>query len=336
MPAFNEIGSRPPLTNVTPGSAHHWHSRLLLGAGLCVLAAALIVLAARFLAFDTVLTLATHAFSADGVTSLQSRSKLGRLLIDASLAGVAVALVLIYLSNVRRLNLLQSILEWDALRLRGLTTPDPGWVLLTSSTAGVLIAGSWILHKRIGLGIGFVFAKEGPLEYVTFVLELLAALLCGIAAVRWKKRGGAASGRVALLFATCAAALFVVGMEEISWGQTLFRFHTPEGWAHINYQRETTLHNLVDKTVLTNLWKVVALMFGLATLGFMAWSARAPASIVATIAPAPSLALLALIVTYSGLRLHPEIIEVLLSIFFAFYSYRIFVASRAPEAGSSF
>ncbi|TGV01587.1 hypothetical protein [Flavivirga rizhaonensis] len=33
-------------------------------------------------------------------------------------------------------------------------------------------------------------------------------------------------------------------MEEISWGQWFFHFKTPESWAKINGQGETTLHNL--------------------------------------------------------------------------------------------
>lgn len=40
-------------------------------------------------------------------------------------------------------------------------------------------------------------------------------------------------------------ALYVTG-EEISWGQHLFKWGTPESWAVVNDQNETNLHNTSD------------------------------------------------------------------------------------------
>jgi hypothetical protein len=67
-----------------------------------------------------------------------------------------------------------------------------------------------------------------------------------------------------LLAAVCC--LFVAG-EELSWGQTLFHWATPEGWARINDQGETNLHN-------TSSWLdqkprlLLGLAIGLGGLGF--------------------------------------------------------------------
>jgi len=44
---------------------------------------------------------------------------------------------------------------------------------------------------------------------------------------------------IGLAFAACA----FVGIEEMSWGQSVFKWGTPEFWAHINVQEETNLHN---------------------------------------------------------------------------------------------
>jgi hypothetical protein len=49
-------------------------------------------------------------------------------------------------------------------------------------------------------------------------------------------------GRAILVFG--AVACFVVMGEEVSWGQRIIGFDTPEAWAEKNYQQETTLHNL--------------------------------------------------------------------------------------------
>ncbi len=43
-----------------------------------------------------------------------------------------------------------------------------------------------------------------------------------------------------------AAALFLAAGEEVSWGQRLFGWGTPESISAINAQDETTLHNLTS------------------------------------------------------------------------------------------
>ena len=44
-----------------------------------------------------------------------------------------------------------------------------------------------------------------------------------------------------MVFSVC---LVILAMEEITWGQSFFHFETPEKWKAMNYQGETTLHNL--------------------------------------------------------------------------------------------
>lgn len=40
-----------------------------------------------------------------------------------------------------------------------------------------------------------------------------------------------------------AVCTLYVAIEEMSWGQTILKWHTPEFWAGINNQHETNLHN---------------------------------------------------------------------------------------------
>ena len=54
-------------------------------------------------------------------------------------------------------------------------------------------------------------------------------------------RSFALSRRLLLGFAALA---FLVAMEEVSWGQTLFSWSTPEALQELNIQSETNLHNL--------------------------------------------------------------------------------------------
>jgi hypothetical protein len=73
-------------------------------------------------------------------------------------------------------------------------------------------------------------------------LSLLASGIGGFAlTVRFALRGAKFA---ACFYAVFSLGLLLIAMEEIAWGQHLFGFQTPENWAALNVQRETTLHNL--------------------------------------------------------------------------------------------
>jgi hypothetical protein len=110
---------------------------------------------------------------------------------------------------------------------------------------------------------------------------------------------------------------------------TLLGFDTPSTWAAINYQQETSLHNLWDGPTLIVLERMFMVLFGISVLVLMALANRFPRSAIAAIAPPGSLLGLALICAIPGAFIRLEVSELLLAIFFAFYSYRIHIAARS-------
>jgi len=83
--------------------------------------------------------------------------------------------------------------------------------------------------------------KEGPIEWLT-VAVLLPAIWAGIRA--WQRRSLLPRPWLgACVLVWTAAAIYVAG-EELSWGQTLFGWQTPESFRPLNQQSETNLHNL--------------------------------------------------------------------------------------------
>ena len=83
------------------------------------------------------------------------------------------------------------------------------------------------------------FAQEDrPLEWASALLLLFAAGLIGTRALSARDRLSNFLG------AGIGLALLVIGMEEISWGQRLLGFATPEGLAEMNWQSEFNLHNV--------------------------------------------------------------------------------------------
>jgi hypothetical protein len=87
--------------------------------------------------------------------------------------------------------------------------------------------------------------EDGWVENLTVLFLFTGSGLMVANARRLPKRGLLArSDRWPLYM--LALFLFVCGQEEISWGQRIFNFETPEGLANINYQHEFNLHNLYN------------------------------------------------------------------------------------------
>lgn len=70
------------------------------------------------------------------------------------------------------------------------------------------------------------------------------------------------------LTAIILVSLFVIG-EEVSWGQRIFGFHTPEFFSQYNDQNETTLHNLVIAGIKVNIIIFSDLLYILVYLYFL-------------------------------------------------------------------
>ena len=93
----------------------------------------------------------------------------------------------------------------------------------------------------------WVWSEQGPLE-MSHVLIPLFATGVGVM-VLWKHRSLLLGIRGELRWLTLAIAglslmCFAIAGEEASWGQHLVGWSTPDGWAEVNDQQETNLHNI--------------------------------------------------------------------------------------------
>ena len=83
--------------------------------------------------------------------------------------------------------------------------------------------------------------EDGLSEWWSVVTYVAAALLSGAAA--WRLRGAGYPGMV-FVQSVLAAFLLLGALEEISWGQRLFDWTTPQALGSLNEQGETTIHNV--------------------------------------------------------------------------------------------
>lgn len=85
-----------------------------------------------------------------------------------------------------------------------------------------------------------LLSEDGPHEFLQALV-----LVCGFCVALWTLLKNPRSGHPGLMGWIALAALcqFYVGGEELSWGQHLLGWTTPDYWAGINDQNETNLHN---------------------------------------------------------------------------------------------
>ena len=92
-------------------------------------------------------------------------------------------------------------------------------------------------------------SETGPIENLTVVALVGGAVVCFRRLWRLRRRRSA----LFLLATALLGTLFVVAAgEELSWGQRLLGFQSPEFFAQHNAQREANLHNLVAGGVKLN------------------------------------------------------------------------------------
>ena len=83
--------------------------------------------------------------------------------------------------------------------------------------------------------------EDGASEWWSVATYIVAAVLAGTIAWRLRRTGSFGLTAIHVLL---TVIFFVGAMEEISWGQRLFDWSTPQVLEAVNEQGETTIHNL--------------------------------------------------------------------------------------------
>ncbi|WP_142850041.1 hypothetical protein [Telmatospirillum sp. J64-1] len=146
---------------------------------------------------------------------------------------------------------------------------------LNASRENALSGGIWLWLPLGALAITLILRawdeavyvwwindELGPGENLTAALFFISALLAGVMArTLYRARMPIIGGGFILL---AVAAFFVCG-EEMSWGQHLFQWSTPEWVGELNKQNETNLHNMAERALDQKpraVMAILALLFG--------------------------------------------------------------------------
>lgn len=95
-------------------------------------------------------------------------------------------------------------------------------------------------HSLSSEKIHFFYSEFGPAEIFQ---EIILFICLFLSIYMFRKMRTADSNWLKIWIGLAALASFYVAFEEISWGQTFFKWQTPDSWARINGQEETNIHN---------------------------------------------------------------------------------------------
>ena len=164
-----------------------------------------------------------------------------------------------------------------------------------------------------------LYHEDGVFEYLTTVFFLAASFQFLIVYFKGKTNMAIIER---LFLGALAVFSFFVGMEEISWGQRIFNIETPEKIEKINFQGETTIHNLISADHYTFIYFVISLCF-LAFFSIASLKFKSVLGIEKAYWPSEKFLLVALLLPLIAYN-NREHFEVILSFMFFVYSYNIF------------
>lgn len=115
-------------------------------------------------------------------------------------------------------------------------------VFLLTSVFIFVLFGLYFSHAHKEFFETVYTLEDGLVEWITVCLLAFGALLCWWRAINL----GSMRSRLFVLCTVLLGFVFVFGLgEEISWGQRIFGWASPEFFYRYNSQGETNLHNLV-------------------------------------------------------------------------------------------
>lgn len=102
-------------------------------------------------------------------------------------------------------------------------------------------------------------AEDSLIEWLQFLCLLGASIFLALITLRLFRAGNV---RLALLYAVVTLGVVFLTGEEISWGQRIFGWGTPEALGEINRQGETTVHNIRGVQELVPAAMLLASLYG--------------------------------------------------------------------------
>lgn len=227
-------------------------------------------------------------------------------------------------------NRMRQIFLTDPLCSTEKTLLTPKFMLISSTVIGLFL----ILHIRLydpdSQIFRLLYLEDGIFESLTPLLMLISIGLVGVSIPKLRRDTEFASYRnlVTVIYVFLMIIFFLNAMEEISWGQRIFNWETPQSFEG-NIQNETNLHNYFNQYYLLFYRSLVVFPL-IIILSIWLEISRRYLVINRLVLPHPSLLGLGMLIAIVSLVWYKEqeLLEEMFAVFFLFYSLRIYNCFR--------
>jgi hypothetical protein len=216
--------------------------------------------------------------------------------------------------------------------------PSSKFMLIGSTAIGLFL----IIHIRMYDPSSRIFEvlylEDGIFESLTPILMVIAVLLIGLSIPKLRKDAQFVNSRnlITLIYLFLMLVFFLNAMEEISWGQRIFGWETPQTFEG-NVQEETNLHNYFNQYYLL-FYRLLVIFPVVIFIAIWLEIKERYLDFSRLVLPHPSMIGLSLLIALVSLVWfkEQELLEEMFAVFFMFYSFRIYNCFRVRSKSTDF
>jgi hypothetical protein len=217
------------------------------------------------------------------------------------------------------------VFRWDPLDSGGKVFLSPGYVILFSTLTGLLMTVFIYTSNPDSELFATIYKEDGIMENLTAVVFICSSFLMVRPVISINSdRKKSYPNWLILFYSLISIGFFLIGMEEISWGQRIFGWSTPEVFQS-NVQNETNLHNFIKYSYHPVLYRFPVILPIILVFGRWLEANKKWLTFSRLVLPSLSLLGLGLIIAFVAIVWqHEELLEELGAVFVLFYSFRLF------------
>jgi hypothetical protein len=303
-------------------------SRRFIGISVIVLAAAALII--YLLAQPQIIHFLEMAVSADGEITSEGVRQVNYLVFLLLALAVILGVMLIKSEDESWGNRIKQVFLDDPFCSANQTWFTPKFVLIVSTLIGLFLIIHIRLYDPASRLFAMLYLEDGLFESLTPILMVVSIIVLALSLPLLWRDSELSKYRVLLsaIFIFLILIFFLNAMEEISWGQRIFGWETPQSFEG-NVQDETNLHNFFNEYYL--LFYRLLVLFPIVVI-LSIWLEMSQRFLIfkRTVLPHPSLlglSLLIALVSFVWFK-EQELLEELFAVFFTFYSLRIYTCFR--------
>ena len=208
--------------------------------------------------------------------------------------------------------------------------PTPKFTLITSTMIGLFLIVHIRLYDPASQLFAILYLEDGIFESLTPVLMVISMVLIGVSIPKLRRDPHLVSylNLLTLIYFILISLFLLNAMEEISWGQRIFGWETPQTFEG-NVQNETNLHNYFNQYYLL-FYRLLVLFPVIIFVSIWLELKQRYLIFNRLVMPHPSMIGLSLLIAIVSLVWYEEqeLLEELFAVFFLFYSFRIYNCTR--------